>query len=303
MPLINTDRLQCFIEAAEARSFSRAAERMQITQPAVSRHIRELEETVGTSLFHRTGRNVTLTEAGHGFLALAKKVVAAVETMESEAGALSEGLSGVLRLGGSTVWEYILPTPIGLFRRQFPRMHIGLTVGNTGNVIELIIAKRIHLGFVGEAPKEKDLSVTPIAVDELIIVAPPGHPLGGRRRVDPKELDGAPFIQREADSATARVASRYLAELGAAPDVALELGSHEALKAGVRAGFGVGMISRYSVANELASGALEEVLIEAPPCRRPLYVLQDPSRPVSPAEREFLQRLGGFLRATGATAA
>jgi DNA-binding transcriptional LysR family regulator len=295
-PLVNTDRLQCFIEAAQLRSFSRAAERLHISQPAVSRHIRELEEALGTPLFHRAGRAVALTEAGHSFLVMARRVTDAAAALEMESQELAEDVAGLLKLGGSTVWEYILPVPMGQFRSEFPRAQLQLTVANTGQIIDLMLERQIHLGFVGEAPKEKDLTVTPVAVDELIIVAPAGHALARGVPVQPKELGSHPFLQREADSATARFARRYLAEMGVNPRTALELGSHEALKAGVRAGLGLGMLSRFSVTHELASGALAEVRLDAPPCQRPLYVLQDPARPASRPEKEFLTRLSKYLR-------
>ena len=288
MPLANIERLNCFVEVADTLSFSRAAQNLHLSQPAVSRYIKELERATGTRLFDRVGRKVALTETGALLLERARKVKQSVEELEADAEGLSGRMAGQLQLGGSTVWEYLLPRVIGSFTSAHPGIRIMLAVANTGEIIDWLDQSRIHLGFVGDAPGGRSLDATPIAEDRLVIVAPAQHPLAKRRKVRPADLSGFAYVQREANSATARIAARYLAELGVVPQTTLELGSHEAVKSGVRAGLGLGIISRYAIAEEVALGSLVEIRLDAPPCLRPLYVLRNPARAYSAPQKAFI---------------
>lgn len=297
--LRNPERLRCFIEVAERLSFSRAAEHLHLSQPAVSRYIKELERATGRRLFDRIGRKVALTEAGSSLLERAKSVQTALDEFEAEAAGLAHTVRGPLTLGGSTVWEYLLPAAIGTFRAKYPNVTISLTVGNTAQIVDLMTDAQLHLGFVGEAPQGRLLEVTQVTEDQLVVIAPPEHELAGKRRVAPKALNGQPFVQREAASATARLAARYLASLSITPGSILELGSHEAVKAGVRAGLGLGMLSRYAIVEELALGTLTQIKLQAPPCNRPLYVLRNPHRSRSHAQSAFVAHVISTFKGGG----
>ncbi|MBI4202257.1 MAG: LysR family transcriptional regulator [Chloroflexi bacterium] len=299
MEFTNLERLSCFIEVARCQSFSRAAENLYISQPAVSRHIKELEQAVGTTLFDRAGRRVALTEVGNGMLVLAERVQEAVTEIETWVAEGSGKLSGALKIGCSAVWEYLLPEFMGSFKGLHPGVTPSLMVANTGQVIRQMQSLDIHLGFVAEAPREQDLDVMPVGEYELVVIASPEHPLAQGTVIAPAELAHYPFLMRESDSATAMFAGMYLAELGVTIHAAMELGSHQALKAGVRAGYGLGIISELAVRDELALGVLKRVSVDSPPWKRSLYILRNPARGYSPLQKAFINHVGESLRLQG----
>ncbi|MBI2866989.1 MAG: LysR family transcriptional regulator [Chloroflexi bacterium] len=291
MDLKNVHRLSVFIAVAESQSFSRAAESLQVSQPAVSRQVKELEDMIGSPLLDRTGRRLALTEAGLALLGHARKVKETIEEMEAEMEAVAGGVAGLLKLGASTVWEYVLPGLMGDFKRQHPSVTLGLTIGNTNQIVEMMVQKQVHLGFVGDKPNVKVLETIPLLDDEIVIIAPPSHKLAGRKRVPPIQLNRLPFVQRESDSATAQLSEAYLARLGVKAETVMDLGSHEAIKRAVQAGFGLGMISKFAVEQEIAAGTLVQVHLDAPPCKRPLFVLRNRSRYYSPAQQAFIEHV------------
>lgn len=286
--LANLHRLRAFIEAAECLSYSGAARRLGISQPAVSGHIRRLERLTGAPLFIRDGHKVALTEAGHALLRQAKRVESSVQEMQELMAGLQGTIAGHLVLGASTIWEYLLPELMAGFREVHPQVSMELIVGNSSRIVELMLERRMHLGFTGDDGGRADLEAIPVMESEIVLVAAPDHPLAGRAEVAPESLAGLPFVFREADSATAKIASQYLESLGVVPGPVVEFGSHEALKGAVRAGFGLGMLSRAAVQQELATGSLRLVHVQGPPCLRQLYVLRSRSRPQRAARDAFL---------------
>ena len=295
--LWNLSRLRFFLEAAESLSFSKAAARLRVSQPAVSRQIKELEGAVGVRLFERVGRGMALTEAGYTLLTHARRVREALEELEADMSAMHGTMAGTLLLGASTVWEYLLPNPMGSFKAAHPRVSLSLAMGNSAQVMDMLGQNKIHLAFVGEPPHGGDFDPVFEMEDEIAVVAAPDHRLAQSGPIAPGRLIGEPFVLREPESATAHAATRYLEGLGVSPVVALELGGHEAVKAAVRAGFGLGMVSTHAVRHELASGALARVQLQAPPCKRPLFVLRRRSRPYSPVQKAFVSHLAGGLGA------
>ena len=286
--LHNLNHLVAFVHVAQARSFSGAAPRLSLTQPALSRQVKELERAVGARLFDRTRYGVAPTEAGYALLRLAEKVLESVQELETAVLGMAGDLGGLLRIGGSTVWEYLLPGLLGGVQTAHPRVTVDLVIGNSRQVMGLLLEDEVHLAFIGEDPVDKRLEAIFVVEDELVIIAPPGHELASGGPVPPQRLADVPFVHREADSATAKIASTYLEGCGARPHAVMELGSHEAIKAAVRAGLGLGMISRYAVQQELASGTLTQVVLNVAPCIRPLYAVRNRTRPLSPVQRAFI---------------
>jgi DNA-binding transcriptional LysR family regulator len=280
-------QFQAFLAVAENRSFSLAAERLFVTQPAVSKQIKDLEKRLGVRLFER-GRRLGLTEAGYALMQHAQQAQGLIEALELALEEVGDARRGHLELGASTVWEYILPPLMGEFQSQHPEVDMGLRVSNSDQITALVSEREVHLGFVGARTSDKSLEAIAIAEDELMVIAPPGHPLAGGGAVSPGSLHHQDFIQRARESATAQQSKQYFKELGVELYVVMELGSDEAVKAAVQQGHGLAMISAYSVSHEVLSGTLEAIVLNAPRCMRRLYAIKDATRKPSKIQELFL---------------
>jgi DNA-binding transcriptional LysR family regulator len=280
-------QFQTFLAVAENRSFSVAAERLFVTQPAISKQIKDLEKRLGARLFER-GRRLGLTEAGYALMQHAQQVHGLIEALELALAEVGDTRRGHLELGASTVWEYILPPLMGEFQSQHPEVDMGLRVSNSDQITALVSEREVHLGFVGARTSDKSLEAIAIAEDELMVIAPSGHPLAGGGAVSPGSLHRQVFIQRDRESATAQQSKQYFKELGVELYVVMELGSDEAVKAAVQQGHGLAMISAYSVSHEVLSGTLEAIVLNAPHCMRRLYAIKDATRKPSKLQELFL---------------
>ncbi|MFH1559851.1 MAG: LysR family transcriptional regulator [Chloroflexota bacterium] len=277
-------QLRTFLVVADTRSFSIAAERTFVSQPAVSQQIKALEKRLGARLFDR-GRRLGLTEAGYALMQRARLAQGLMEALEAT---LEDARRGHLELGASSVWEYILPPLMAEFQSQHPDVYMGLRVANSEQIAALVAERDIHLGFVGASTKGNSLEAIAIAEDKLVLIAPAGHPLACGDAISPSNLHRQVFVQREAESATAQLCKQYLKELEVEARVEMELGSDEAVKAAVRHGYGLAMISEYSVSHEVLSGTLGIVTLDAPPCTRQLYAIKDATRRLSRFQESFL---------------
>ena len=286
--LRNLNYLVAFVHVAQARSFSGAAPRLSLTQPALSRQVKELERAVGARLFDRTRYGVAPTEAGYALLRLAEKVLESVQELETAVLGMAGDLGGLLRIGGSTVWEYLLPGLLGGFQIAHPRVTVDLVIGNSRQVMGLLLEDEVHLAFIGEDPVDKRLEAIFVVGDELVIIAPPGHELASGGPVPPSGWRKCRLCIGRLIRRPRRSPPRTWRECGARPHAVMELGSHEAIKAAVRAGLGLGMISRCAVQQELASGTLTQVVLNIAPCIRPLYAVRNRTRPLSPVQRAFI---------------
>jgi|DewCreStandDraft_1066081.scaffolds.fasta_scaffold00049_4 DNA-binding transcriptional LysR family regulator len=254
------DELRTFHAVARRRSFTRAAEELALTQPAVSGHVRRLERRLGTRLFVVRHRQVFLTPEGEVLFAFAERVfnlLAEAERAVAEVAALERGQ---LRLGASTtIGIYVLPPVLGTFARRYPGLRITLDIGTTAEIAARVRRGELPLGLV-EAEVEPDgVLVEPFLTDRLVLIVPPDHPWARRGRIGIEELAGAALIQREPGSGTRALVERALHAHTLAPRVVMELGNTEAIKRAVMAGLGVAFVSQYTVAGELQAGQLAAV--------------------------------------------
>ena len=266
-------RLLVFHTAARTLSFTKAAEVLRMSQPAVTFHVRQLEEHFNTRLVDRAHQGLRLTEAGKRVFSYADQIFALHAEMEDAVQAVTGVIAGVLLLGASTtIAEYMLPALLGRFKQAFPALTLRLRVGNTERIVALVKADEVDLGIV-EGPVVSDqLAVELCHMDELAVLTPPGHALAQRERIEPAELFNYPFITREAGSGTREVIANYLEAAGLNPadlDIAMELGGPEAIKRVVGTGLGLSILSRATVAKELLLRRLIAVSLD-PPLRRPL---------------------------------
>jgi DNA-binding transcriptional LysR family regulator len=263
---MDTRQLAAFCAVVERRSFSQAAERLGVTQPAVSLQVRALEKRLGTQLLDRSGRRVEPTEAGWRLYRGAQRMLTLEDQLVAEVAASAEGaLAGDLVLGASTGPAAVaIPVALAEFQRQNPDVRIYLTVSDTHSVVERVAARELELGIVGAARRHRGVRFEPFFSDQVILACPPGHAFAGRT-VSLDELRQETLILMQDGAGVRQVVEDALRRQGVKLrdlDVRLELGLQESVRRAVEAGYGVTFISRTAVEADLAGGRLAEARVE-----------------------------------------
>jgi DNA-binding transcriptional LysR family regulator len=288
-------QLEIFLAVARERNFSRAAKRIHLSQPTLSEHIGELERELGTPLFHRGGREVTLTDAGRVFEPYAIRSVSSVEGAHRAMSGLGGLDHGSLLIGASTTpGLYVMPRILALFRDRYAGVDVKLQIANSQVIAERVRDGELDLGVVGgHAVAGGEECLTAGLLDELVLIVPPGHPWAARVEIAPAQLAEHPLLVREEGSATRRVTERALRQAGVKFVVAMELDHTEAIKQGVIAGLGVAFVSTCAVREETETGRLREVRLRGLRMRRHFHVLHQQGRRVTASARAFVQMLEG----------
>ncbi len=265
-------RLQVFYTVARLLSFTKAAESLHMTQPAVTFQVRQLEEYFNTRLFDRTHNRISLTDAGNIVYGFGEKIFELYGEMESQVREMTGDVGGSLTIGASTtIAEYMLPALVGEFRVKYPDVVIHLNVSNTEGIVSMIENNVIDLGVVEAPVSNKNLVVEPCKTDTLVVIMAPGTEGADNQRVAFSELAKHPFICREEGSGTREVIMDYLSSDDKCPNelnVTMELGSPEAVKGAVEAGMGISIVSKATVSKELQLGTLVAIELD-PPLERP----------------------------------
>lgn len=284
-------RLQVFHAVARHLSFTKAAETLFMTQPAVTFQIKQFEEHLGTRLFDRAQGRIVLTPAGQLALEYAGRILALSAELEMRLKEMGGQAAGPLLIGASmTIGEYVLPQLIGKFKARFPAVVPTLFVGNSEAVQERVAERTLDLGFIEGDSHLSSLLSELCCEDELQVVCAPTHSLAKEPHALPAALIQHPYIGREPGSGTREVIDRYLQQAGVSPesmDRVVELGSPEALKGLVATGLGYAIMSRVIVAKELQLGQLVQVPLQ-PRLIRNFSV-------VYPKERFHSKLVAGFL--------
>lgn len=299
-------QLEAFLQVAYHKSFSRAAEALFLTQPSVTARIQSLERELGERLFERSGRTVTLTDAGLAFLPHAQRALAAVQEGADAIDAVRHGDAGNLRLGASSsIGTYVLPALLKRFRERRPRVHIHLVTGQSEDIIEQLLTGVIHLA-VCRLAAHPELESIHLYNDDLVLVVAPDHPFAKREGVTLAEAGQEPFLFFEKNSSYHNLVLSIFLRAGISPESTIELDSFEAMKHMVEAGLGITLLPAVSVQHELETGILASVPItdmEQPP-QREVGVHYLRHRRFSPPVREFLELLtshfGAPMRAAAA---
>ena len=289
---METRLLAAFSAVVERGSFSQAAERLGVTQPAISQQVRGLEERLGRQLLDRSGRRVEPTEAGWRLYRSAQRVLAAEEELLADLEAEPEAeLRGRLAIGASTGPGGRL---VPLLLCEFARMHAAvepvLLISDTQTVIERVAERELELGVVGAAgARTRGLAFDPLVRDEIVLAVPPGHALAGRV-VAPRELAGETLLEMQEGAGVRRVVEQELRRNGIRlrPRVRLELGLQESVKSAVAAGCGVGFISRAAIEGELAAGTIGAARLEGVEPARQIYLVRSSSRVPTRAADAFV---------------
>ena len=270
-------RLQVFHTVTGVLSFTKAAEILNMTQPAVTFQVRQLEEDFNTRLFDRAHNKISLTKAGELVLGYANQIVDLYGEMHEAVKTMTGDNTGIITLGASTtIAEYMLPGLLGDFRKEFPEIMVRLKVANTDAVVAMVENNTIDLGVVEGEVNNQLLRVEDCLVDELVAIVGSDHDLASRDQLEPEELPNHPFICREAGSGTRSVIGNYLKSEGVEEsqlNMVFELGSTEAIKGAVEAGMGISIVSEATLGKELSLGTLTALRLQ-PPVRRQLYFVR-----------------------------
>jgi DNA-binding transcriptional LysR family regulator len=286
------NQLRTFLKVARRLSFTRAAEELHLTQPAVSAHIRKLERALGGPLFEQIGRRVSLTATGRVVYRYAEQMLALEEELRAEIADVEDVSQGALAIGTSTtVGISALPDLLRRYRQANPLVRLQVRIGNFREVVDGLLEGQTDVGLMSsELPDvglDERLEAVPVIHDELVLVVAPNHRWAGSPGVEPDELAGEPFVLPGAGSRLRPQAEEILAPFGVVPDVVAESNSLIAIARVVETGIGVSLISRLAVADELAQGRLCEVPLIGIDAPRSICLLIHRDKHRTPAIRAF----------------
>ena len=291
---MNFNQLRALVFVIEKGGFSRAAQYIGVSQPAVSFQIRGLEESLGVTLVVRSSHRLDLTPEGQVVYRFAKKTLNQLSVLKQELAQLAGSISGPLVLGASTIpGEYLLPRIVGCFKGHYPGVEVTLRIADSRQVQLWLLQQEVDVGVVGSYCGHPQLAVVNTWQDQLLAVVAPRHPWANREKVTLWDLPKVPIILREAGSGTRAVFAERLREEGvpvADLEVAMELGSTNAALAAAEAGLGVTIVSSWAAAKSLALGQVVAVEIEGLNLSRQLFLLRHSSpTPNNRVVEEFCQ--------------
>lgn len=290
--MLNLHHLTLFDAVAREKHISKAAKRLLISQPAVSKQLRQLETAVGTALVDRSAKGVRLTAAGDLLAGYARRLVALAGEAEHAMAELRGLRRGKLTIGASTtLGAYFLPGLLARFRADHPGVDLGLEIGNTQDIERRLLEGQVDVALTEGFVHQEGLLARVFLRDELVPVARPGHPLCAGATL--RQFCAEPLLLREQGSGTREVVEDALKKRGLTVKPLMTLGSTEAIKHSVAAGVGVAFVSALTVRQELKDGRLAQVPIKGFRIERALHVLQGKDRAESAAVKAFLGMLEG----------
>jgi DNA-binding transcriptional LysR family regulator len=280
-------QFRVFEAVARHLSFSRAAEELHLSQPAVSMQVRGIEAILGLPLTEQLGKKIYLTEAGREVLHASRQITARLDDLQANLMQLRGIEGGRLNLAVTTTVSAVATDILARFRREHPGVAIHLDVSNRESVLGQLAANRIDLAIMGQVPDGLDLEATRFMDNPLVVIAPPRHPLARRKKVSLRDLASEPFLVREAGSGTRGAMERFFADKGLELRTSMEMSSNEAIKQAVQAGLGLGILSLQTLELELALKRLAVLDVEGFPIMRHWYVVHRIDKRLSPATQGF----------------
>ncbi|KWB77686.1 LysR family transcriptional regulator [Burkholderia ubonensis] len=285
---MNFTHLAAFFAVVETGSVTAASERSHVSQPALTREIRELEERLGVALFDRLPRGMQPTEAGQLLADYAAQIFSLANAAEAAIGEFAGLTRGQLGIGSSrTIGAYLLPRVLNEFRTRFPSITVDLRISNSEKIESAVLANDRQIGMIEGPYDTAAFDAVVIGQDTLIPVASPTHPLARKRQITPDTIGQADLVMRESGSGTRTVVEQAYAKRGLTLSPKLCVGSSEAIKQLVRLGNAIAWVSRFTVAEELSSGALVQLSVKDMPIERSLSMIWRKGRSLSPSARAF----------------
>ena len=293
MKNVTLRQLKVFEAVASHLSFSRAAEALHLTQPAVSMQVQALVEQAGVALFEQIGKKVYLTAAGEELLRHARHITQQLREVEESMASIRGVKGGRLNIGVVSTAKYIAPRLLVAFRASHPEAELRLGVENRETVVRQLADNEIDLAIMGVPPKDFATVAEVFSEHPHVIVAAPEHPLAAASRIKPEDLQGEPFLIREPGSGTRGAMERFFGERNLHLSNTLELASNETIKQAVMAGMGLSFLSGHSIGLELAVGRIVKLDVEGTPVIRHWHIVHRSQKELLPMAAAFLD----FVRA------
>lgn len=288
---ITLRQLKVFAAVAKYLSFTRAAEELCLTQPAVSMQVKQLESQLEVALFEHIGKRIFLTAAGEEVYHYSRSIGQQLEEMQTVLANLKGLERGRLKLAVASTANYLAPTLLGSYCKRFPGITVSLDVTNRETLLNRLSENEVDMVIMGKPPVDMDLEAHAIMENPLVVVAPPEHPLAKEKNIPLKRLAEEVFLVRESGSGTRIAMERFFDQQGASITTGMEVSSNEAIKQGVQAGLGLGLLSKDTVEMELTLGRLVTLDVEHFPILRYWYVVHRAGKRLSAASEAFRQFL------------
>ncbi|MHB8534004.1 MAG: LysR substrate-binding domain-containing protein [Sulfuricaulis sp.] len=290
-------QLKVFESAARHLNYTRAAEELFLSQPAVSMQVKQLEEQLGVALFEQLGKRLHLTQAGGEVLGYARSVTQQLDELESVLNRIKGLSGGKLRISVATTANYFIPTLFGTFSRRYPEVTVSLDVTNRETLLQQLAENIVDLVIMGQPPAAADVEAVIFLENPLVIVAPPDHPLAREKKISLTRLQDEVFLVREPGSGTRIAMERFFAERKMHLKTGMEVGSNEAIKQSVQAGLGLGLLSQATIEQELELKRLVVLDVAEFPIMRDWYIVYRRGKRLSAAAEAFKQFMLKDVRA------
>jgi DNA-binding transcriptional LysR family regulator len=291
---ITLQQLEAFAVLVEERSFSGAAKRLLLSQPSLSKHVKNLEIFVDCRLINRSRDGLSLTDEGSILLGYARKILKLRDEAREKIASIKDTASGHVSIGTSTIPStYIIPAMLKGLKELHPDLHVHILSGDSEDVLEMVISSRVEIGFIGRPVQDSRIVCEPVWDDELVLVAGKGSSLEEDKAYRVEDILDEPFVIREKGSGTRAILEDYLKKSGLPPlsrfATACELGSSEAVKEAVISGLGISILSIHAVKRELKSGLLRRIPLEAPRIQRSFFLITRKQFLPLPHHRMFIE--------------
>ncbi len=280
-------QLNVFEAVARLLSYSRAAESLHLSQPAVSMQIRQLEDEIGLPLFDKLGRRIQLTEAGHEL----HRYSQGINRMLSEAEEVMESLKGLnrgrLKVAVASTVNYFAPRLLAAFSKTYPGVNLHLDVTNRKSLVRLLNENEADMVLMGQPPDSMELVTEAFMENPLVMIAPSGHPLAEEKNIGLRRLANECFVMREPGSGTRQAMERFFLDQGMQLQVSMHMTRNEAIKQSVRAGLGLSVVSRHTIELELETRRLVELDVQGFPIIRQWHLVYRKGKRLSPIAEAF----------------
>jgi DNA-binding transcriptional LysR family regulator len=273
-------------------SITSAANRLALTQPAVTLQLRSLQALAGLPLMQRTSGGMTLTDVGRMVLSLAERIELALHDCEQALDVIAGRTGGRVSIGAVSTAKYFVPFAIAAFSRKFPKIDVTLKIGNRQEIHQALRGYDLDIAIMGQPPADVEVEMRLLGEHPHVIVASADHPLSRRRKCSLSDLADETFISREPGSGTRMLMERFFEKAKLKPKIGLEAGSNETIKQAVIAGLGIAFISQHTIAHELDEGRLVAIDLEGLPVMRRWHAIRRSDKILLPAAQAMLEFLG-----------
>lgn len=280
-------QLQCFRAVAENLSFTRAADQLHLTQPAVSMQVRQLEQQTGIALTEQIGKRIYLTDAGEEVFRYARSILQQVDEMDDVLNKMKGLSGGQLRIAAISSANYFAPRLLGVFHQRFPDVRVSMDIKRQEHVLKQVADNEVDMAIMGQPPDDMKLAAIPFMKNPLVIIAPPDHRLAKTRRISLQQMEKETFLVREPGSGTRGAMMRFFKANKIKLTTGMEMGSLEGIKQGVQAELGLGVVPRGAIEIELQMGKLAILNVKGMPIQRHWHVVLHESKRLSAAAEAF----------------